>query len=88
MKVWFTVNKLSLKVEKTKYSFFLKQSKEDYIPLLLPKLVINKHEIQKEESIKFLRILLGQLLTWNELMKLAEIKINKNTGILYNTRPY
>ena len=59
MKVWFTVNKLSLKVEKTKYSFFLKQSKEDYIPLLLPKLVINKHEIQKEESIKFLRILLG-----------------------------
>ena len=34
----FTANKLSLKVEKTKYSFFHKPSKKDDIPLHLPKL--------------------------------------------------
>ena len=34
----FTANKLSLKVEKTKYSFFYKPSKKDDIPLHLPNL--------------------------------------------------
>ena len=47
-------NKLSLNVEKTNYSFFYKSSKKDDIPLLLPKLIINSYEIQREESIKFL----------------------------------
>ena len=47
-------NKLSLNVEKINYSFFYKSSKKDDIPLLLPKLIINSYEIQREESIKFL----------------------------------
>ena len=58
IKDWFTANKLFLNVEKTKYSFFHKSSKKDNIPLRLPKLIINSYEIQREESIKFLGVLL------------------------------
>ena len=61
IKDWFTANKLSLNVEETKYSFFHKPSKKDGIPLRLPKLIINNYEIQREESIKFLWVWLGQL---------------------------
>ena len=60
IKDWFTANKLSLNEEKTKYAFFHKPSKKDDIPLRLPKLIINNYEIQREESIKFLGVLLDQ----------------------------
>ena len=59
VKDWFTANKLSLTVEKTKYSFFYKPSKKDDIPLSLPKLIISNYEIQRKGSIKFLVVLLG-----------------------------
>ena len=57
MKDWLTANKLSLNVGKTKYSFFNKPSKKEDIHLCLPKLIINNYEIQREESIKFLRVI-------------------------------
>ena len=88
IKDWFTANKLSLNVQKTKYLFFHKQSKKDDIPLCLPKLIINNYEIQRVESIKFLGVLLDQHLTWKEHIKLTENKIAKNIGILYKVRPY
>ena len=50
IKDWFKANKLSLNVEKTKYSFFHKPSKKDDIPLRLPQLIINNCEIQRKES--------------------------------------
>ena len=51
IKDWFTANKLSLNVEKTKHSFFHKPSKKDDIPFRLPKLIINNYKIQREEFI-------------------------------------
>ena len=57
---WFISNKLSLNVKKTKYSFFHKPSKKDDIPLVLPKLNINSSEIARNESIKFLGVLLDE----------------------------
>ena len=70
-------------MEKTKYSFFHMSSKKDDIPLRLPKLIISNYEIQREESIKFLGVLLDQHLTWKEHIKLTENKIAKNIGMLY-----
>ena len=58
-------------------------SKKDDIPLRLPKLIISNYEIQREESIKFLGVLLDQHLTWKEHIKLTENKIAKNIGMLY-----
>ena len=86
IKDWFTANKLSLNVEKIKYSFFHKPSKKHDISLRLPKLKTNNYEIQREESIKFLGVLLDQHLTWKEHIKRTENKIAKNIGILYKAR--
>ena len=49
IKDWFTANKLSLNVEKIKYSFFHKPSKKNDIPLRPPKFVINNYEIQRKQ---------------------------------------
>ena len=56
--------------------------------LCLPKLIINNYEIKREESIKFLGVLLDQHFTWKEHIKLGENKIAKSIGILYKARPY
>ena len=88
IKYWFSANKLSLNVEKTKYSFFHKPSKKYDISLHLPKRKTNNYEIQREGSIKFLGVFLDQHLTWKEDIKLTENKIAKNIGTLYKARPY
>ena len=88
IKYWFTANKLSLNVERTKHLFFHKPSKKDDIPLCQTKLIINNYEIQRKESIKFFGVLLDQHLTWKEHLKLTENKIAKTIGILYKARPY
>ena len=72
IKDWVTANKLSLNAEKTKHSFFHKLSKEDEIHLLLPKLMINNYETQREESIKSFGVLLDQHLISKEHIELAE----------------
>ena len=47
IKDWFTATKLSLNVEKIKYSFFHKPSKKDDIPLRLPKLMTMRRITKK-----------------------------------------
>ena len=85
---WFTSNKLSLNAKKTKYSFFHKPSKNDDIPLMLPKLSISNHVIERQEFIKFLGVLLDKNLNWKEHIKYTENKIAKNLGPLYKARPF
>ena len=88
IKDWFTGNKLSLNVEQTKYSFSHKLSKNEDIHVRLPKRIINNYEIRREESMKFLGVLLDQHLTWKEHIKLTENKTAKSIGALYKARPY
>ena len=85
---WFTSNKLSLNAKKTKYSCFHKPSKKDDIPLMLPKLTISNHVIERQEFIKYLGVLLDENLTWKEHIKHTENKIAKNLGRLYKARPF
>ena len=66
---WFTSNKLSLNAKKTKYSFSHKPSKKDDICLMLPKLTISKHVIERQKFIKFLGELLDENLNWKEHCK-------------------
>ena len=61
---WFTLNNLNAK--KTKYSCLHKPSKKDDIPLMLPKLTISNHVIEREEFIKFLGVLLNEKLNWKQ----------------------
>ena len=86
IKEWFEANKLSLNVEKTKYSLFHKPSKRDDLFLLLPKLLIKKHKVERVESIKFLGVLLDENLSWKNHIKYIENKVAKNIGLLYRAK--
>ena len=50
---WFISNRLSLNVEKTKFSIFHKASRRDDLSLVLPKLFNNSQVIKRQSSIKF-----------------------------------
>ena len=72
---WFLADKFSLNVTKAKYSFFHKTSKKGGIPLKLPRLQINNHNIERIPSIKFLGALLDEKLSWKEHIKYTKNKI-------------
>ena len=58
----FEANRLSVHVGKTKCSLFHKPSRKDDLPLLLPRLLIKKHKVERVKSIKFLeKIILSVL---------------------------
>ena len=80
---WFEANKLSLTVEKIKYCLFHKPSRRDDLPLLLSKLLIKKHKVERVESVKFLGVLLDENLSWKDHIKYIE---NKNIGLLYRAK--
>ena len=83
---WFEANKLSLNVEKTKYSLFHKPSRKDDLPLLLPRLLIKKHKVERVKSIQFLGVLLDENLSWKDHITYVENKITKNIGLLYRAK--
>ena len=60
---WFLANKLSLNVEKTKYMLFHKCTDQENIPLKLPLLQLNSNIIERENSLKFLGVILDEHLT-------------------------
>ena len=79
-------NKLSLNVGKTKDSIFDKPSRKDYLPLLLPRLLIKKHEVERVKSIKFLRVLLDEYIFWKDHIKYIENKVAKKIGLLHRPK--
>ena len=85
---WFSANKLSLNVGKTKFSLLHKSGKKYSIPSHLPTLRINNHDIERVNTMKFLGVLLDDNLSWNEHIKYLENKIAKNIGLMYRARPF
>ena len=83
---WFKANKLSLNVDKTKYTSFHKLNQRDKIPLKLPNLNLNNSIIKRESAIKFLGIIIDENLTWTNHISTIENKISKNIGILYKAK--
>ena len=73
-------------LKKQNISFFIK--KKDHIPVMLPKLTISNHVIERQEFIKFLGVLRDENLNWKEHIKCTEKKIAKNLGLLYKARPF
>ena len=82
----FEANKLSFNVGKTNYSLFHKPSRKDDFPVLLPRLRIKKHKVERVKSIKFLGILLDENLSSKDHIKYIENKVTKNIGLLYKVK--
>ena len=85
---WFNGKKLSLYVKKAKYSFFHKSSKKDNIALRHPNLNMNDLTVERESSIKFLKVSIDENLTWRDHVHTVENKIAKNIGFLYQGKYY
>ena len=79
--MWFQANKLSLNAKKTKYIFFHKPRKK--IPFNLPTLKISDTVIKREQSLKFLGVIVDENLSWRNHIDLLENKIAKNVGVLF-----
>ena len=55
----------------------------DSLPLQLPAMTLNNIEIKRENSVKFLAIIIHENLTWKNHIEVVENKISKNIGVLY-----
>ena len=82
----FEANKLSLNIGKTKYFLFHKPSRKDDLPLLLPRLPIKMHKVERVKSIKFLGVLLDENLSWKDHIKCIENRAAKNIGLIYRAK--
>ena len=85
---WFTANRFSLNIKKTKYTFFHKQWVKDNIPLNLPGFDISNESIERKSSIKFLGVMMDEHIVWNNYIHAIEKKLAKNTGLLYRVRQF
>ena len=65
---WFKANKLSLNIEKTKYTLFHKKSAKNEISEI-PYLKIGTKNIEKTSSIKFLGVMLDEHISRNDHIK-------------------
>ena len=67
---------------------FHKAKSKDNSPLVLPDLFINDVKTKRENSLKFLGVMIDENLTWKTHIKLVENKISKNVGILFKASRY
>ena len=80
---WFLANKLSLNAKRTKYVLFYKVTMWDFLPLQLPAMILNNVKIKRENSVKFLSVIIDENLTWKDHIEVVENKIAKNIGVFY-----
>jgi len=83
LNTWFTVNKLSLNVEKTNFILFTGRYKKfDNSILINNGVKINDKIIKQVQSAKFLGVYIDQHLSWSEHISQVKTKISKNCGVL------
>ena len=86
--IWFKANKLSLNVDKTKFTLFYKGSQSENLPLKLPVLFMNDTVIERKDSLRFLGVLIDETLSWKNHIKTLESKLACIIGLLYRSRPF
>ena len=83
---WFKSNKLSLNVDKTKWSLFHPLSKTQFLPQTLPNLFIENIHIKREHVTKFLGVFIDENVSWKQHIEMRSSKISKRIDILYKSR--
>ena len=80
---WFSANELSLNAKKAKYVLFHKVSMGDSLALQLPTMTFNKIEIKRENSVKFLGVIIDGNVTWKNYIEEVENKISKKNRTFF-----
>ena len=75
---WFIANKLSLNISKTNFIVF----HPPRTPSLFPKLHINGMNINRVFSVKFLGLILNEVLNWKNHIDMLKVKISRAVGVM------
>ena len=75
MSEWLKINKLSLNVKKTHFIIFHNRQKKIDV---VPKIIIDKNQIDQVRSTKFLGALINENLTWSDHISAVLNKTSKN----------
>ena len=81
---WFKANKLSIIIDKIKWTIFYPTSKKRFMPTEFPELFIDG--ITLERVTKFLGVIIDENVTWKAHINTISTKISKSIGILYRAR--
>ena len=65
---------------------FHKCTDQENIPLKLPLLQLNSNIIERENSLKFLGVILDEHLTWKKHIQLIENKVSKKMLVFFIKR--
>ena len=83
---WFKANKLSINIDKTKWTIFYPTSKKRFMPTKFPELFIDGITLERETVTKFLGVIIDENVTWKAHINTISTKISKSIGILYRAR--
>ena len=84
----FSASKLSLNAGKNKFPLFHKSGKKYSISSHLQTLKINNHDIEIDNTMRFLGVLLDDNLLWKKHTKYLKNKIAKNIELIYRTKSF
>ena len=79
---WFKANKLSINIDKTKWTIFHPTSKKRFMPTKFPELFIDGITLKRETVIKPLGVFVDENVTWKPHINTITTKIS----ILYRAR--
>ena len=82
---WFTANKLTLNMKKTKFMLFSKKRKTK-IKEKKFKININNYGIKQVSEMKYLGVILDNKLNWHNHVQYVCTKLAKAAGIIYKVR--
>ena len=78
----FQIVNSELKLVTEWFLAFHKMTMCDSLPLQLPAMTLNNTEIKRENSAKFLGVIIHENVTWKNHIEVVENKISKNIGVL------
>ncbi|XP_065651287.1 uncharacterized protein LOC136079476 [Hydra vulgaris] len=85
---WFKSNKLSINIEKTKWTLFNPKSKKHLLPNDMPQIYIDNIQIKQSKVILFLGVFIDENLTWKNHIETLRNKVSKNIGVLHKARSF
>ena len=83
---WFKENKLSINIDKTKWTIFHPTSKKRFMPTKFPELFIDSITLKRETVTKFFGVFIDENVTWKPHIYTISTKISKSIGIFYRAR--